>query len=134
MSTDAPPADGAARSLRIFVVEDHAETARGLAMYLRSTGHEVHVALDVRSARQLSTEIDYDILLCDIGLPDGNGWDLLEELLARRPIRAIAMSGYNTEADRARSKAAGFAEHLPKPLTPDELDQAFTRAMADGAA
>ena len=122
------------KKLRIFVVEDHAETARGLAMYLRGNGHEVHVALDVRSARQLATEIDYDILLSDIGLPDGNGWDLLEELSARRPIKAIAMSGYNTDSDRARSKAAGFAEHLPKPLTPEDLDQAFVRAMADSAA
>ena len=122
------------KRLRIFIVEDHAETARSLAMYLRASGHEVHVALDVRSARQLATEIDYDILLSDIGLPDGNGWDLLEELSARRPIKAIAMSGYNTASDRARSKAAGFAEHLPKPLTPDELDQAFDRAMRDSAA
>ena len=131
----AASADNASeKKLRIFVVEDHAETARGLAMYLRGNGHEVHVALDVRSARQLATEIDYDILLSDIGLPDGNGWDLLEELSARRPIKAIAMSGYNTDSDRARSKAAGFAEHLPKPLTPEDLDQAFERAMSDGAA
>ena len=131
---DAASGNGGAQRLRIFIIEDHADTARGLAMYLRASGHEVHVALDVRSARQLATEIDYDILLSDIGLPDGNGWDLLEELSARRPIKAIAMSGYNTEADRARSKAAGFVEHLPKPLTPDELDQAFERAMMDGAA
>ena len=118
--------------LCVFIVEDHADTARGLAMYLRASGHEVHVAADVRSARQLATEIDYDILLSDIGLPDGNGWDLLEELKARRPIKAIAMSGYNTDSDRARSKAAGFVEHLPKPLTPEELDGAFARTLADG--
>ena len=129
---DGASGDGAAKNLRIFIVEDHADTARGLAMYLRASGHQVHVALDVRSARQLATEIDYDILLSDIGLPDGNGWDLLEELKARRPITAIAMSGYNTDADRARSKAAGFVEHLPKPLTPEELDSAFERAMHDG--
>ena len=120
---------GESRRLCIFVVEDHAETARGLAMYLRASGHEVHVAADVRSARQLATEIDYDILLSDIGLPDGNGWDLLEELKARRPITAIAMSGYNTAADRERSEAAGFVEHLPKPLTPEELDEAFARVL-----
>ena len=131
---DGGAAGGKPRGLRIFIVEDHADTARGLAMYLRANGHQVHVALDVRSARQLATEIDYDILLSDIGLPDGNGWDLLEELSARRPITAIAMSGYNTDADRERSKAAGFVEHLPKPLTPDELDSAFVRAMQEGAA
>ncbi len=130
---DGASGEGGARRLRIFVIEDHADTARGLAMYLRSSGHEVHVALDVRSARQLATEIDYDLLLSDIGLPDGNGWDLLEELSARGPITAIAMSGYNTDADRARSKAAGFIEHLPKPLTPEELDAAFERAMSGGA-
>jgi CheY-like chemotaxis protein len=129
-------ADGGGRpaKLRIFIVEDHADTARGLAMYLRATGYEVHVAADVRAARQLATEIEYDILLSDIGLPDGNGWDLLEELSARRPITAIAMSGYNSDSDRARSKAAGFFEHLPKPLTPDELDAAFARALEAGAA
>ena len=131
MVADASSGGRASRRLRIFIVEDHEATARGLASYLRGTGHEVHVALDVRSARQLATEIDYDILLSDIGLPDGNGWDLLEELRARRPIKAIAMSGYNTDADRARSKAAGFAEHLPKPLTPEELDQAFVRAIGE---
>lgn len=131
---DGSSGDSATKSLSIFIVEDHADTARGLAMYLRASGHEVHVAPDVRSARQLATEINYDILLSDIGLPDGNGWDLLEELKARRPITAIAMSGYNTDADRARSKAAGFVEHLPKPLTPEELDSAFARAMSDGAA
>ena len=133
-AVDDGAAGGGSKRLCIFIVEDHADTARGLAMYLRASGHDVHVALDVRSARQLATEIDYDILLSDIGLPDGNGWDLLAELSARRPITAIAMSGYNTEADRARSKAAGFVEHLPKPLTPDELDEAFERALADGAA
>ena len=133
---DGPGVSGgrAPKRLRIFIVEDHADTARGLAMYLRASGHQVHVALDVRSARQLATEIEYDILLSDIGLPDGNGWDLLVELSARRPITAIAMSGYNSDSDRARSKAAGFIEHLPKPLTPDELDQAFERATRDGAA
>ncbi len=124
---------GKSAQLRIFIVEDHADTARGLAMYLRASGYEVHVAADVRSARQLATEIEYDILLSDIGLPDGNGWDLLEELRARRPITAIAMSGYNTDSDRARSKAAGFVEHLPKPLTPEELDAAFERALGDAA-
>jgi DNA-binding response OmpR family regulator len=131
-SLDDGAASGSnARRLCIFIVEDHADTARGLAMYLRASGHEVHVAPDVRSARQLATEIDYDILLSDIGLPDGNGWDLLKELKARRPITAIAMSGYNSESDRARSKAAGFVEHLPKPLTPEELDEAFGRALGD---
>ena len=134
MAADISSADDRPEPLSIFIVEDHADTARGLALYLRGTGHEVHVASDVASARQLASTIRYDILLSDLGLPDGDGWDLLRELKKKADgkIRAIAMSGYNSEADIARSKAAGFIEHLAKPLSPEELDRAFARAMRDG--
>jgi len=120
---------GSPHSLAILVVEDHANTAQSIQRYLRQRGHRVHVASDVRSARALAASVKFDLLLSDIGLPDGNGWELLEELCTDRSIRAIAMSGYDTDADRARSKAAGFLEHLAKPLTPNELDRAFERAM-----
>jgi CheY-like chemotaxis protein len=63
-------------------------------------------------------------------LPDGTGWDLLKRLSAERRIRAIAFSGYNTPADRQRSADAGFLEHLPKPLSPDQLCAAISRATA----
>jgi two-component system CheB/CheR fusion protein len=130
VSSDGSSAHDPAKGLRVFIVEDHEPTARGLAMYLRTLGHRVHVAADVKSARRLAGEIEFDILLSDLGLPDGNGWDLMKELSARGGFKAIAMSGYNTDADQARSKAAGFFEHLPKPLTPEELEQAFERATA----
>lgn len=117
-------------ALAILVVEDHAHTARSLELYLRMRGHQVFVAPDANSARTLAAEVNFDLLLSDLGLPDGNGWDLLEELRTRRAIKAIAMSGYDSDADRERSKAAGFLEHLAKPLTSERLDQAFTRAMA----
>lgn len=120
------------RHFRILIVEDHAQTARALAMYLRVSGHEVQVAPDAATARSLGNAGSFDILLSDLGLPDGNGWDLLRELRDGHKFAAIAMSGHNTDADRARSAAAGFAEHLPKPLTPEELDAAFERVMTDG--
>jgi CheY-like chemotaxis protein len=90
----------------------------------------VHVASDANSARALARTTEFEILLSDLGLPDGNGWDLLRELRNGHQFKAIAMSGYNSDADLERSKEAGFAEHLPKPLTPDDLDAAFDRVMS----
>lgn len=123
---------GPTRSLRIFLVEDHADTARAMMMYLQASGHEVRHAADTKTARALAHESEFDILLSDLSLPDGNGWDLLRELRRERLFKAIAMSGHNTDDDRARSKAAGFLEHLPKPLMPEELDAAFARVMGEG--
>ncbi|MDQ6654500.1 MAG: response regulator [Verrucomicrobiota bacterium] len=119
-----------ARSLRIFVVEDHADTARGLKKYLESRGHQVIVAQDVSSALRLADEQPFDVLLSDLGLPDGNGWELLQQLRSRRPVRAIAMSGYNTDADRDRSSRVGFLQHLAKPLRLDTLMAALCSAAA----
>lgn len=127
------PADGSTPApLRIFVVEDHADTARAVAIYLRGSGYEVHVANDAKTARELASRTEFDILLSDLRLPDGNGWDLLRELRGDRSFIAIAMSGHHTDADRERSRKAGFVEHLAKPLTPEELDAAFARATRDG--
>jgi CheY-like chemotaxis protein len=117
------------RSWRIFLVEDHVDTARAISLYLRGRGHIVHVAHDAQSARRSAGEAKFDILLSDLGLPDGNGWDLLRELRREISFKAIAMSGYNSPDDLARSKAAGFLEHLAKPLVPEELDAAFDRVM-----
>jgi CheY-like chemotaxis protein len=115
---------------RLIVVEDHAETAEGLKRFLTAIGYQVFVATDMASALSLASAVEYDVLLSDLGLPDGTGWDLLKRLSAERRIRAIAFSGYNTPADRQRSADAGFLEHLPKPLSPDQLCAAISRATA----
>jgi CheY-like chemotaxis protein len=120
------------RALRILVVEDHVDTAYGLKMYFTTKGYEVAVALDVKSARAIAAEQSFDILLSDLALPDGNGWDLLRELRARGPVRAIAMSGYNSQEDVERSHAAGFLMHLSKPVAMSELDRVFTETMKAG--
>lgn len=119
---------------RIFLVEDHADTARAISLYLRGLGHVVCVANDVQSARKCASKGDFDIMLSDLGLPDGNGWDLLRELRPGTSFKAIAMSGYNTPEDLARSKDAGFLEHLAKPLVPEDLEAAFDRVMSRGDA
>ena len=117
------------QKFRILVVEDHVDTAFGLKMYFGNLGHDVRVALDVKSALAAAEESPFDVLLSDLALPDGTGWDLLRELRARGPVRAIALSGHNDEEDIARSKDAGFLLHLAKPIAMPELNRVFTEAM-----
>ena len=114
--------------IRLIVVEDHAETAEGLKRFLSAIGYQVFVATDMASALSLASSVQFDVLLSDLGLPDGSGWELLKRLSAERRIRAIAFSGYNSPADRQRSAEAGFLEHLAKPLAPDQLCAAIDRA------
>lgn len=117
------------RKLRILIVEDHVDTAFGLKMYFVNRGHDVQVALDLTSAREAAAEYEFDILLSDLMLPDGTGWDLMRELSAKGPVRGIALSGYNGPEDIARSKAAGFRTHLAKPIAMRELDRIFAETM-----
>lgn len=118
-----------AHKLRILIVEDHADTAYGLKMYFTNKGHAVQVALDTKTAREIASNNDFDIVLSDLALPDGSGWDLLRELRARGPVRAIAMSGHNEPEDIARSKEAGFLIHLAKPMAMAEVDRVFAETM-----
>ena len=119
------------RQLRLIVVEDHADTAEGLKKFLKAVGYQVFVATDVASALTLAKSVQFDLLLSDLILPDGNGWDLIKTLNAHHQhIPAIAFSGHNSEADLQRSAQAGFREHLPKPLDPEKLCAAIQRAAA----
>ena len=119
------------QKLRILIVEDHVDTAYGLKMYFTNRGHNVRVALDVKTAREVAAQFQFDILLSDLALPDGTGWDLLRELTANGPVRAIALSGYNSPEDIARSEAAGFRIHLAKPVAMPELDRIFAETMKE---
>lgn len=116
-----------AGKLRVFVVEDHPATARGLKMFLELSGYEVETAADVRSALQKAAEIQFDVLLCDLGLPDGNGWDLMRKLSKNGPVPGVAYSAFDEPEHIARSKAAGFAEHVVKGTTPETLIAAIGR-------
>ncbi len=84
---------------RIIIVEDHASTAEALRKFLTTIGYKVYIAPDIASARGLAKAIEFDVLLSDLRLPDGTGWDLMEELSAMKPVRAIAISGHNTDVD-----------------------------------
>jgi CheY-like chemotaxis protein len=121
------------RPLRIFVVENHADTLSSLSTYLEMMGHTVLSARTQREALDLLPDADCDVLISDIGLPDGDGWELLRDAKLSRPIYAIAMSGFGMNADRAKSEAAGYRDHLLKPFDPDALEAILDQAMKDGA-
>jgi PAS domain S-box-containing protein len=114
---------------RILLVDDHQDTAESLAMLLRQRGFEVAVAHSVASALERAAE-GFDLLISDLGLPDGNGHELLQRIAARAPLRAIALSGYGGEADIAASRAAGFDAHLVKPVDAVRLLGVIDRVAA----
>jgi CheY-like chemotaxis protein len=117
----------AASKLRVFVVEDHPATARGLKMFLELSGYSVDMANDVRSALKVAAKIEFDVLLCDLNLPDGTGWDLMQRLSKKRPVAGVAYSAFDEPEHIARSKAAGFAEHVVKGTTPETIVSAIDR-------
>jgi len=118
-------------SLRIFVVEDHPDTLKALRLYLEQSGHSVQSASTKAEALAALSTLPCDLLLSDIALSDGTGWDLLTELGPARPRYAIAMSGFGTATDANRSKAVGFRHHLVKPLDPDLIDAHLSEAVRE---
>ena len=120
--------------LKFFVVENHQDTLDAIKMFLESQGHTVTAAPDMKSALKLAPRAEFDVLVSDIGLPDGDGWELMKRLREQIPgMKAIAMSGYGMRADLDKSKAAGFAAHLIKPFGPADLDAALKKVLASPA-
>jgi CheY-like chemotaxis protein len=115
-------------SLRVFLVENHEDTARYMKLYLEQLSHEVSVAANMTTALREIPHSNCDVLISDIGLPDGDGWQLMEHLGENRPKFAIAMSGYGTGNDQRRSRAVGYNHHLVKPFTPDALQTLLREA------
>jgi signal transduction histidine kinase/ActR/RegA family two-component response regulator len=132
----APP--GADRPLKILIVEDHLLTARAIARLLRSHGHTVLTAGGVDAAARSVAAQRFDLLICDLQLPDGSGLDLLPQIqhhlrhwaTGAAATPAIVLSGFARESDVARSLAAGYVAHLSKPVDQDELLDAIRQATA----
>jgi len=117
-----------ARSLRILLVEDHVDTARIMRRLLAAKGHAVQIAGDVASALQLAEKQAFDLLLSDLGLPDGSGLDLMIALRAKGlNMPAIALSGYGQEGDIEQSRKAGFTAHMIKPVNVPLLEETIAR-------
>jgi DNA-binding response OmpR family regulator len=120
--------------LRIFLVEDHEDTLHWLTLYLQQMGHNVRSAGTMADALTALPNANCDVLITDVGLPDGSGWDLLRQAKFTRPVYAIAMTGFGMATDRLKSKAAGFRHHLLKPFKPAEIDAALEVAAKQVAA
>ena len=117
-------------SLRIFVVENHEDTLLALRLYLEDLGHVVSTARTMADALRELPASDCQVLICDIGLPDGTGWNLLERAQLPPRVFAIAMSGFGMNADSRRSQEAGYRHHLLKPFKTEELDKILDEAMS----
>jgi len=139
-SADSPPGqssrlDAPERmpAARLLLVEDHIDTAETLQRLLARRGYEVRIAGTISDALEIAAHYPFDILVSDIGLPDGRGTDLLQRLRDRSstPIRAIAMSGFGMEEDCEKSRRVGFAEHLTKPVEFGALHAAISRLAAE---
>lgn len=140
MSTTKPPAVTAKRKpatgevtrrrLRILLVDDHADTCTALERLLALRGHHIATAHDVRSALESAERDPFDLLISDVGLPDGTGAELMTRLSAAGTVRGIAISGFGMDSDVQRSLNAGFSEHLTKPVNIEKLENAIERAMS----
>jgi CheY-like chemotaxis protein len=124
------------RSLRILLVEDDAASRQALSGLAQTLGHQTQVAQNMWQALELviSENESFDLLLSDISLPDGDGWELLRRLreAGRRPWRAIAITGRCSTQDLARSEEAGFYHHFRKPVEMAVLE-AILREAAEEA-
>ena len=128
---ETPSTANSPRALRVFVVENHRDTREIMQVYLEMRGHTVMSADSMTKALATLPGAACDVLISDIGLPDGDGWMLLHHLQLPRPIYAVAMSGFGMGTDQIKSKEAGFRHHLLKPIKPEDLDAALEEAARE---
>lgn len=113
-----------ATGLRVLVVEDDADTAQALSLFLTTYGHTVHVCTDGPSALQAARDDQPDVVLLDIELPGLSGHDVAREISAqivRKSPLLVAVTGRRDEAARQESAASGIGLHLVKPVNPEQL-------------
>jgi CheY-like chemotaxis protein len=117
---------------RILLVEDHAPTRSTLEFLLARRNYDVTTAGTFAEAQAAARNRAPELLLADLGLPDGGGWALLGELRKCVPdLPAIAISGFGMDEDLMRSRDAGFVAHLVKPIGIESLEAAIVRALAE---
>jgi len=123
-TAEPAPERGTDRALKVLVVDDNVDAATTLGELLRALGHEPIVVYDATSALAYAEADAPELALVDIGLPVVDGYELAHRLRALPGLadtRLVAVSGYGQPSDRARTRDAGFAEHLVKPVGLDDL-------------
>ena len=128
---DERPPDGvpATRPLNVLLVEDHESTLEAMSRLLRRLGHRVTGVTTAAAATAAARRDGFDLIISDLGLPDGSGLDVMRQLRDAYAGRAIALTGYGMESDIAASRDAGFAEHLTKPVDVAALRSTIVRVV-----
>ena len=118
------------RPLRILLVEDHLSTRTALSIWLSDLGHEVEAVETKAAALSFAKKFTFDMLITDIGLPDGDGRDLLGKLRESHDFHAVAVTGNTGTAESELSRKAGFTQHLEKPVDLDALTEILGTAAS----
>jgi len=129
-STEEP---AVAKGRRVLVIEDNVDAAETLGDLLRLFGHEVELANSGPAGIETAARFQPDVVLCDIGLPVMDGYEVARQLRQNPALKAthlIALTGYGRESDRRRALEAGFDLHLVKPVEPLELQRLLTEWAA----
>jgi CheY-like chemotaxis protein len=117
----------------VLLVEDHRPTRTTLANLLSRRHFEVVTADCLAEAQAIAAKSRFDLLISDIGLPDGSGYDLMRSLRGSSKLVGIALTGYGMEEDIEKSRSAGFLSHLTKPVSMQALDFALAEAAREFA-
>ena len=135
---DASPREGEDEDngrLRVLVVDDNHDAADSLSEVLAAHGHDVRAAYGGKEAIEVGTARGYDVALVDIGMPDVDGHEVARQI-SRSPVGSrtllVALTGWGANEDRERSKQAGFAYHLTKPIDIDTLGALLATAARCG--
>jgi len=115
--------------VKLLLIEDHIDTARAMARLLENRGYKVESVPTMTAALQAVVRGKFDLLLCDLGLPDGTGMDLIEKIRKTQTVPAIALTGFGMQQDIERAKEAGFDAHLTKPVNLQRLKAAIQRLL-----
>lgn len=111
----------------MLLVEDHADTSIVISLLLKKFGHRVTTATSVAEGVSAFRGGKFDVVLSDLGLPDGTGHDVIRQIRAESKVPAIALTGYGMEDDIRACREAGFDAHLTKPVNFAELDATIRR-------
>lgn len=116
-------------SKRILLVEDHEDTLKVMSKLLGRLGYVVTPAATCAAALSAAQGQPFDLVISDLGLPDGTGVELMRELHTRYRLTGIALTGYGADEDVKSTQDAGFVDHLVKPVDFDKLQQAVGKAV-----
>ena len=121
--------------LRILVVDDNTDAGEALAQILQDDGNEVRMAFQGEAALEVAAVFHPNLILLDIGLPGMDGHEVARRLRANRvDAMLVAVTGYGQKADRDAAAAAGFDEHIVKPVELEKLARVIARAQAAAKA